>query len=188
MTPTATDYAWFAQDCAALAEAYCLTLAAALTPREVVDRLGGTGPRELAGLGAVVEPGADASEEDEEFVAVAALPGWALIVEPFGYLGVTEDVAAVLSRGTRLVAHYRNIVGGDQFLMVEDGEVRLDFAPSDPADGRLGAHAGAVAAAGFDRAPAAAALALAEHLTGVRLTRELLENAVYLCADVPEPE
>jgi hypothetical protein len=180
MTPIAAGYAWFPERCAALAEAYCLTLVAGLTPEETVDRLGGERVRRLTGLAQVLAPGADAG--DEEFVAVAAVPGWgSLVVEPYGYLGVTEEVNGPLSRGTTLVAHYRNVLGADQFVHIEDGAVRLDFAPSQ------GADAGPVTRADFTRAPVATALALAEHLTGVRLTAEFLETADYLCADVPEP-
>src|SRR4051794_26510971 len=113
------DHSWFTRRCAALAQAYCLTLVAGLTAAEVVARLDGTGARRLTGLAAVLTP----APGDEEFVAVTALPGWALIIEPYGYLGVTEDVAGPLSRGTRLVAHYRNITGGGQFVVAEDGVV-----------------------------------------------------------------
>lgn len=167
MTPSATDYAWFPQRCAALAEAYCLTLVAGLTPEEVIRRLDGTGVRSLTGLAAVLDP----APGDEEFVAVTSLPGWALIVEPYGYLGVTDEVYGVLSAGTVLVSHYRNIAGGDQFVHVVDGKVRRDFAP------------GAV----FGDEPVAASMALAAELTGARLTFELLTGATYLCADVAEP-
>ena len=167
MPATAADYHWFADRFAALAEAYCLTLVRDLDPAEVVRRLEGTGERTLTGLAEVLRPAAG----DEEFVAVAALDGWALLVEPFGYLGVTDDVNGPLSAGTRLVAHYRNLTGGDQFVVVEDGEVVEDFAPSE----RFGAD------------PIGGALARAEELTGVRLTAALLAGATYLCADVPEP-
>ncbi|GAA0803779.1 DUF6461 domain-containing protein [Spirilliplanes yamanashiensis] len=161
------SYAWFTDRCAALAEAYCLTLVAGLSPREVIDRLDGTGVRPATGLAAVLEP----APGDEEFVAVTQLPGWSLIVEPYGYLGVTEDVYGPLSAGSELVAHYRNIVGGDQFVHVADGVVLRDLSPT----------------AEFPAAPVEGALELAGKLTGVRLTAELLESAEYLCADVPEP-
>ena len=198
MTATAADYAWFDEHCEDLAGAYCLTLVQGLTPEQVVDRLGGRDTVRLTGLRELV-----AHQRDARGVAVTAVAGWALIVEVGGTLGVTDEVAVALSAGTTLVSHFRNVDAVDRFLFVCDGDVRLDFEPmfpttregSDP-DGLLRE----MEQAGFDLADedvddlddlefvhSEAAFALAERLTGVRLTAELLNSAAYLGAAVSRP-
>ncbi|MGF1428539.1 DUF6461 domain-containing protein [Kitasatospora sp. LaBMicrA B282] len=79
-----------------------------------------------------------------------------------------------------------------------DGEVRVHFEPPFP-DQRDGSRPdellGAMVAAGFDLDPeasnvdhhTAAAFALAEHVTGVRVTAELLDTAEFTHALVPNP-
>ncbi|WP_263986795.1 DUF6461 domain-containing protein [Streptomyces sp. RLB3-17] len=43
-----------------------------------------------------------------------------LLIEPNGYLGVTEEKALSTSAGTRWVSHFVNINGLDSFLWAED--------------------------------------------------------------------
>jgi hypothetical protein len=40
---------------------------------------------------------------------VTAIGPWTLVVEPNGFLGVSEEVVVPRSRGTRLVSHFRNV-------------------------------------------------------------------------------
>lgn len=130
--------------------------------------------------------------------------GWSLGLEINGYLGVTPEVIVPLSAGTRVVAHYLNSAV-DRFYYLDDRDIRLYFEPLFPAE-RDGSQAdalvGAMRKAGFqlgddedlgvgdaeDDLPTAASFALAETLTGVRLTAELLEDSSYLWGVVPAPD
>jgi hypothetical protein len=95
--------------------------------------------------------------------------------------------------------HLRN--RADDFYWAENGDIRLNFQPGSPA-WREGSTPDALAdgmrLAGFDLREDAeyypahdvateAAFALSEHLTGVHLTPELLNNSVYLCGIAPVP-
>lgn len=202
MAATAADYTWFGDRFPELAEAYCLTLVHGLRPEELLDRTGACHRSVVTGVGALVEAAYDAWDEygdDLLFAAVAAVGEWALMVEPNGYLGTTDKVVVPLSRGTRLVSHFRNVNAVDHFFWLEDGETRLHFEPLF-AYSRDGSDADGLVTemerAGFDLSEAEdrsyelhteAAFALAEQLTGVRLTPELLDTTPYLCGLAPLP-
>jgi hypothetical protein len=202
MTATAADYTWFSQRYPGLAQAFCFTLVRGLTPTELLHRLGAREQIRLTGVDELVEPayGAwDAHAGDQLFLGVTAAGGWALAVEPNGYLGITEAAVVPLSVGTRLVSHFRNVNAVDHFYWIENGDIRLDFEPLFPAD-RFGSDPDGLAdmmrQVGFDlRADedrsfelhTEAAFALAEYLTGVRLTPELLDSATFLCGTAPLP-
>nr|WP_308407871.1 DUF6461 domain-containing protein [Streptomyces somaliensis] len=101
-----------------------------------------------------------------------------------------------MSRGTELVAHFRNVTAVDHFSRYADGEPRLRFEPLLPYARGRAVPDGAVALmreVGFDprgdeaapEAAAEAAFALAERLTGVRLTPGLLDRAEFLTGSAP---
>ncbi|MFD0852608.1 DUF6461 domain-containing protein, partial [Actinomadura adrarensis] len=137
------------------------------------------------------------SASDEQLVAVTEAGGdWALAVEANGYLGVTEDAIVPLSAGTRLVSHFCNVNALDRFCWVEDGEIRTTFEPLFPSH-REGTAPDELLkpmrAAGFnlegsnaENAPFSA-FALAEHLTGVRVTAKLLRESHFQCGLAPIP-
>jgi len=199
---TAEDYLWFEERFPGLAEAYCLTLVKGLTPGDLLSRLGTSEQVRLTGVEELLEPAYgtwDTYDGDRLFVAATAADGWALAVEPNGYLGITEEAAVPLSRGTTLVSHFRNVNAVDHFCWIEDGDIRLYFEPlfpsrrqgSDP-DGLVEVmrQVGFDLSEGEDRGyelHSEAAFALAEHLTGVRLTPELLDSATYVCGTAPVP-
>jgi len=131
------------------------------------------------------------------FPKAVADGGWTLGIEPSGFLGVTEEAAVPLSIGTTLVSHYRNFNAGGSFLWVEDGDVRVRFDPLDPA-WREGSSPDALVTVmrqvGFELGedkgtenPAEASFALAEYLTGVRVTAGLLEDSAYQWGIAPIP-
>ncbi|GAA5767020.1 hypothetical protein Aros01_03521 [Streptosporangium roseum] len=140
----------------------------------------------------------------DHFFGAVAVEGWCLVVEPNGFMGVTREIIKPLSAGTRLVSHFRNVNAVKRFCCVEDGEIRLTFEPPFASD-RYGSDPdGAVDAmrrAGFDledndgpeklvatddvAARTGAVFALAENLTGVKLTAQLLVESTYLCAVAP---
>ena len=63
MTATAADYAWFETRLEHLAEAYCLTLARGLEPREFLTRIGARPLEPLTGLDALFELSMDTWDE-----------------------------------------------------------------------------------------------------------------------------
>ncbi len=192
---TAVDYQWFAERPAGLAEAYCLTLVRGLTPAEFLRRVGAAPGVRYAGLGPMFEPSMDIGRGGAELlIGVTPVAGtggeWALGVEINGFLGATEEVLLALSEGTVAVSVYRNFNATDHFYWAEDGDIRLDFTPAEPRyrDGSTpDAVLGLMRQVGFDlddddgmlEGSDEAALALAERLTGVRLTAELLEGATF---------
>ncbi|MEU4230748.1 DUF6461 domain-containing protein [Nonomuraea sp. NPDC026600] len=141
---------------------------------------------------------------DGHFFGAVAVEDWCLIVEPNGGMGITREIMEPLSAGTRLVSHYRNVNAVSYFFWVEDGEIRLSFEPAIP-DYRYGSDPDGLVEVmrqvGFDlqdgdqpdgidpvddfAARIGTVFALAEHLTGVKLTAQLLEESTYLCAVAP---
>lgn len=204
MTATADDYAWFEDQPSALSEAYCLTLARGLSPAEFLARIGAQERAPRTGLSALFWPSMRLWEQERVeslFIGATAVTGdggaWVLGVEVNGFLGVTEEVIVPVSAGTRLVSHYRNISREDHFYWIEDQDIRLSFRPDEPAH-RTGSTPDAVAdvmqEAGFDLREdggsdgrTAAAFALAERLTGVRVTPGLLGRSAFTCGVVPIP-
>ncbi|GHF34592.1 hypothetical protein GCM10018790_10390 [Kitasatospora xanthocidica] len=209
----ATDYTWFEQRYPVLGEAYCLTQVQGIAADELLRRFDALPGREVAGLDAVVEAwetfddgedeeaGAllDDDDDDRLLVAVTALDGWALAVEPYGYLGSLHELVPRLAGGTRLVSHFRNVNAVDSFHWWEHGGgSRLHFEPLF-ADQRHGSDAEApgipelLTACGFDlggerhRLHTEAAFALAERLTDVRLDEERLEAATFRIGYAPRP-
>ncbi|WAL71207.1 DUF6461 domain-containing protein [Kitasatospora sp. YST-16] len=202
MHPTSSDYLWFHRDFPALAASYCLTLVKDLSPEELFRRLGGSAGTDAVGVDALVEQAATARRTGPDglrFAGIADLGSWALMVEPDGSLGVLEEAAEPGSSGTEWVAHHRSEGDVDTFLAYVDSAplVLLDPAAS---GNRLGRSPQEITAAlrhmGFDLdspTPAAtprtasAAFALAEVLTGVRLTPALLRGLSFRCGALPAP-
>ncbi|MFE4970762.1 DUF6461 domain-containing protein [Kitasatospora sp. NPDC056651] len=212
MTAHATDYTWFAERYPVLGEAYCLTQVQGISADELLRRFDALPGREVTGLDAVIaawesfEDGEAEGDEDDEgdeetgglsdsegdrlFVAVAELGGWALGVEPFGYLGTLDELVPRLGEGTRMVSHFRNSMAVDHFHWWEHGSRRLHFEPLFPGE-RDGSDADApgipelLTACGFELETEArelhtpAAFALAERLTDVRLGPDRLEAATF---------
>ncbi|MFJ1545872.1 DUF6461 domain-containing protein [Streptomyces sp. NPDC088246] len=199
---TAHDYLWFDEHFPALAEAYCVTLVRGLTPDTLLTQMGATDLRRVTGVDDLQEPAYEAwdtHDGDRLFAGVTRVGEWALMIEPNGYLGITDELIGPLSRGTTAVSHFRNVNAVDHFNWYENGELRLHFEPlfayardgSDP-DGSVDT----MRAAGFDLSEdderdfnlhSEAAFALAERLTGLRLTRELLNVSEFLGGAVPLP-
>jgi hypothetical protein len=204
MAATAADYEWIEQS--ALSGAYCLTLARELSPEAFLARIGAEADRRYTGLRELVQPsmalweGEEAGESLLMAVTVATGEGgsWALGVEINGFLGVSEELIVPLSMDTTVVSHYESQAGPNRFYWLQDGDILLHFLPLDPAEREGSAPDAAIDAmreVGFDLAEdsdsigisTAAAFALAERLTGVRVTAEMLEQATYTCGIAPAP-
>jgi uncharacterized protein DUF6461 len=204
---TASDYTWFSEHCPDLADAFCLTLVRGLTPAEVLRRIDVRQTTNLTGFGEMLRAynawattiGNDLGRLTELFVAGTSVDGWTLAVEPNGFLGVTDEIAVALSHGTSAVSVFRNVNVLNCFRWTEDGKVRLKFEPLFPTR-REGSDADSLVEVmrqvGFDFREGddrdienfiEAALALMEHVTGVRLTFAHLQSAQYLCGTAPLP-
>jgi Family of unknown function (DUF6461) len=204
----AIDYNWFPLLFPDLAGAYCVTLVRGVSPQAFLGQVGATAsPCEVKGVDALVA----ARGRSPGFVAVTAVPSagvgalplaplagtWTLAVEPGGALGTTASAVRPMSWGTRLVSHSRDAAAVDQFLWLENESTRLAFQPLFPwrrSGSDAHEHVALMREAGFAVDPddeyrqgmqAGAAFALAEHLTGVRVTIDLLDDTVYECAVVP---
>ncbi|WP_351224063.1 DUF6461 domain-containing protein [Streptomyces sp. NPDC002133] len=131
MNATAADYGWLDGHCPELTEAYCLTLVRGLAPEELLTRLGADdrGVR-MKGTRELVDAAHNAWDGgDTQFVGVVEANGWALMLEPNGYLGTLDEVLQPLSRGTVTVSHFRNVNAVDHFNWFVDGTLRLHFEP-----------------------------------------------------------
>ncbi|SDS57615.1 hypothetical protein SAMN05216371_0192 [Streptomyces sp. TLI_053] len=181
------DHSWFRTHYPSLQDAYCLTLVEGVPAGELLRRAGALSGPWVTGIDAVCEAAENLEAEtggERMLVAVADLAdGWTLVLEPNGYLGVHEETIAAWA-DTTLVSHFRNVNASTRFCWYANGTARLrteDMAP------------GTVSAAvpDFDPAPypdrTELALALAEHLTGVHLTPELLEGTPFATGTVDEP-
>ncbi|MFG3395648.1 DUF6461 domain-containing protein [Streptomyces parvus] len=198
MTKTGADYAWFEDEFPGIAEAYCFTLVRGLSPAGLVSRLEGRPAAPLQGIAAVVDAAFaqyDLEDGDRQLVAMTTLGTWTLLIEPNGYLGVTEERALPASAGTTWVSHFVNVNAVGTFLWAEDQALRLCFDPMFP-EGRRGTTPDelldVMQRIGFhfdDDDPetdlsSPAAFALAEHLTGVAITPTLLQDTTFTCATV----
>lgn len=212
---TAHDYAWIRTSPLfrhMTQSGYTLTLIRGRTPREVLSAMEAEPRGRGEGTAGLVKADeAHRAEEghdywDESYVAGAfSVPGesgdWTLVLGFDGGLGIPAPCVETLSRGGRVVAHSTN--GGKPihlFHWFEDGELRTTFEGPSARDGSTpdelipllrevgfpltseGEHD--ESAPDVDRK--AAVLALAERLTGVRVTDSLLQDATYELGLVPE--
>ncbi|MFJ8794583.1 DUF6461 domain-containing protein [Streptomyces sp. NPDC102462] len=212
---TAHDYAWIRTSPLfrhAMESGYTLTLIRGRTPREVL-RVMGAEPRGTGeGTAGLIEAGdarraeVDYDYWDESYVAGAfSTPGengdWTLVLGFDGGLGIAGAWVETLSKGGRVVAHSTN--GGKPihlFHWFEDGELRTTFEDPSSRDGNTPDElVPLLREVGFPLTPEgehdesaqgvdgkAAVLALAERLTGIRVTESLLQNTTYELGLVPE--
>ncbi|MEU8207425.1 DUF6461 domain-containing protein [Streptosporangium sp. NPDC049046] len=167
----------------------CLTYIHGLTPEEVMARRGGRPedftPMSFWDLGGAVESGA--------FLGVTTIGDWVLTVEP-GLNGIAEEVIMPLSTGTRVVSHYfLSIKDLDHFYWIEDGELRFCFIAQEG----YSQEVPEVLVETMERIDSiypsfpdphkGPMFLLAERLTGITLTPQLLEESTYLGGAVPEP-
>ncbi|GAA3019208.1 DUF6461 domain-containing protein [Streptosporangium longisporum] len=204
MIATPDDYSWFSPErFPEFADAYCFTYVRGLTLEEVVTR-----------LGVRVEDCSRVTLDElirwQTFGAVA-VGDWVLLVEAYSGLGVTKEIIMPLSEGTRLVSHfYLDVDDMDYFYWIDDGKIRFEFAHDEGyshrfEDGRLQfmfrphesyseempdelaeilerIDSPVYSIAAPHRGPA---FLMAERLTGITMTPQLLEESTYLGGVVP---
>ncbi|XRQ09089.1 DUF6461 domain-containing protein [Actinomadura welshii] len=205
MAPTAADYEWI-NDYSELSEAYCATLVRGVTVPEFLKGMRARPRGEASGYPELERQTREVYEEHNSnayLIGATLVPGdqgdWVLGLECNGFLGTLSHLVNPLSRGTRLVSHFCNVNAHDQFLWCEDGTLRTFFEPLFPTarDGSTPDElVEAMKEAGFDleedeetepdfSMTTEAAFALAERLTGVHLTPELLDKATFTTGLVP---
>lgn len=208
-TATAADYGWIRSSTSAvsygLEVGYCLTLVRGVSPEEVLRVMDAEPVGECLGVTNLLSRSLDLYDGgdpwDESFIAGAfTVPGeggdWTLILHFDGGIGMRHRFLRVLSAGSRAVMHSSN--GGKPihlFYWYEDGDLRTWFEWPGSRDGStpddllpLMREVGCNLDDEFDDVfdEKAAVLALAERLTGVRVTEELLAEAEYRLGHVPE--
>ncbi|MFI6517801.1 DUF6461 domain-containing protein [Spirillospora sp. NPDC050679] len=199
MIKTADAFGWTERCPGDPYEGYAVAMARDLAPEQLLERLDAhpADPPRITGAEALHRRWMDEWDPDIVVGAFTA-GGWTVAFEPSGYLLADADVLARLSVGTRLVAHSNDVNGHDHFHWFQDGDLRLHVKPFAP-EQREGSAADdlvdAMRAMGFafafaedegEQRPIAKAFALAEHITGVPLTAETFEEAVYLLGVVED--
>lgn len=208
--PTAADYGWIRHSSPLFAYGmeigYTMTLVRGPAPAELIARVAAEPLGTCHGSAELIRKNNefldDCGDWPESFlVGVCAVRDengepWSLAVDFGGDLGSRPSLMEPLSAGTRAVTHSSN--GGkpmDFFHWYENGELRTTFEHPATRDGTTPAALNDVLAdlgldphgdgdPGVDRK--AAVLALAERLTDVRVTEELLQDAEFELAELPE--
>ncbi|WP_214321446.1 DUF6461 domain-containing protein [Nonomuraea sediminis] len=177
MTPE--NYAWFDGHDEALAMAFCIAFVRGLTPAEAFARLDIT-PEEEAEVEDLLDEGA---------ITASAVEGGTILVEPNGFAGTLDTVAKRLSPGTVMASVFLNVNADQQFVYAADGQVVTQFEPDYP-DARSGADENRLLPSMIELGmptenadteedwgdPILIALALAERVTGVRLTPQAIDE------------
>ncbi len=208
---TADDYAWIRTSPVfrhALETGYTLALVRGVAPGEVLRVMEAEPQGTCTGMEALIERQGELLDEadywDDSFIAGAfTVPGtdadYTLVLLFDGGGAMRPRFLEALSVGGRAVVHSSN--GGKPihlFHWHEDGELRTTFESPLARDGSTPDDLNSVMReVGFDLSDGeggtgatvdtkAAVLALAERLTGVRVTEELLRDAEYQLGYVPE--
>lgn len=165
------------------------------TPREFLARLGVTPYPDQEGLEGLFSTHWNdplVIDDHWQFIGATQVLGhdgpWTLAVELNGWIGDSGKYMEPASAATRALSHYQNASGRASFNWWEDGELRTTFewprkrrgsTPDDLVE--------AMQRVGFDLSPQGqdpgqpGKIALAEELSGVRVTAELLANSSYAC-------
>ncbi|MEU4733215.1 DUF6461 domain-containing protein [Streptomyces sp. NPDC023588] len=197
MTRSGADYAWFENDFPDIGEAYCFTLVRGLPPAEVISRREGRPAPPLQGIAEVGDAAFaqyDLEDGARQLIGMTTLGVWTLLIEPNGYLGVTEEPVLPASAGASWVSHFVDVNAVGTFLWAEDEVLRPCFHPCSRRT--AGAPRPTYSSTSWSgsasilrrrlrtRLSSPAAFALAEHLTGVAITPALLQDTTFSCTTV----
>ncbi|MFD0886288.1 DUF6461 domain-containing protein [Streptosporangium algeriense] len=160
------------------------------TPDQVVARLGGRWED--------FTPGPFPDDPDDyprhgEPLGVTAIGDWTFVFDS-GWLGTYEGVITELSRGTRLVSQAALAIKGlDYFYWCENGEIRFTWGIDDEHLAETPDELVDTMAEidrlypSFPPLYEGPAFLFVEHLTGIRVTKQLLKDSTFLWGVVPEP-
>ncbi|GAA0388656.1 hypothetical protein GCM10009530_44700 [Microbispora corallina] len=179
---TADDYAWFDEHDEGLAVAFCVTFVGGLTPQQAFERLG------IAAVADVDDLYFDGA------IGAAEVHGGTILVEPNGFACTLDDVAKRLSAGAVTASVFLNVNADQQFVHAVDGRIVTRFEPDYPMDraggdeDRLLPHMVELGMPTEDDGdedddwgdPIHTAFALAERVTGVRMTPDALDEPVLV--------
>ncbi|MFE0420445.1 DUF6461 domain-containing protein [Streptomyces tendae] len=187
-------------------ESHCFTYVQNVSPEELLGELkavrvsAGTAVTGLSGLREWtigLYRLEDRAFEEVQPVGVVPVGDWTLMVEYNGFLGTEPEVMLPVTRGRTAVSHMANVSPVGPFCWYVDGSVRMSYG-EDPYC-RGGSHPDALLdvmrkvgfgpmedpdadeGEGAGKSLTPAKFALAHHVTGVRLTRRLLERAEFTC-------
>jgi Family of unknown function (DUF6461) len=161
-------------------DAFCVSVAAGASPAAAVAVFAAdpasTRTVTFAGQRDMAAPYPDGMGNDT--VAIDALAGAAVCAQANGWAGVDEARAAALSAPGPYIATYRSVNADMLVVVARDGRVVRAFDPLlYDGSGALREELGLPF--GQPGKPVAAAFALAERLTGIRLTRAWLLEAPH---------
>ncbi|CAM5258497.1 hypothetical protein SXANM310S_02553 [Streptomyces xanthochromogenes] len=176
-----------------LLEGYSLTLVRGLTPREYLDRIGAQPQDDCEGFDDFIARDREFQDDQDDwgvrmFVGVTLVhdegADWVLALEINGGIEIHTDAMKHATRGTRGVSHFRSPNASSLFSWWEEGELRTRFEGPLHREGSTPDHLlDLMRETGFDLETGACSLenyvALAEELTGVRLTATMLEDGTY---------
>ncbi|MDI2130529.1 DUF6461 domain-containing protein [Yinghuangia seranimata] len=203
-TATAADYGWIRSSTSAFSHAqevgYGLTLVRGVTPAQVMRVMTAEHRGECVGAAGLSQRQSEVPWGDPFVTGAFTVPGeggdWTLVLHFDGGVAMQSQFLKALSAGTRTVTHSDN--GGKPmrfFYWYENGVLRTGFERPQERHGRTPDELVPIMrAVGFDPYKdseltaldtTARSLALAERLTGVRVTDELLTRSVYQIGHVP---
>ncbi|WP_329264101.1 DUF6461 domain-containing protein [Streptomyces sp. NBC_01478] len=184
-----------------LLEGYTLTLVRGLSPQRFLELLGAEPQGDFAGFNAFVAQDLEFQEDevdwgDNMFVGATRVRGqdvdWVLAVEINGGIEFQTDAMERATAGTRGVSHFRSPDAMRLFSWWEDGELRTRFEGALHRQGSTPDELNdLMRQVGCDFETGECGLeqyvALAEELTGVRVTPETLRDGVYSTGIVEIP-
>ncbi|GAB3399294.1 hypothetical protein GCM10027515_05460 [Schumannella luteola] len=189
MTASASDYRWFLDYRLLVDYGYCAATVPGITPRRLLDLLEARGRATAPDLDSLIGASQDAFEiatVDRQLVGVRAIGTATLLLQANGWVGVTDELMRPVIDDHEVAAHFLNVNGVDRFHWWSGRRERLAFEPlafsarHDLDDDVASETLAALTDAGFDLddgdpdSPTASAWALAENLTGVRVTEDQL--------------
>ncbi|MGI5273396.1 DUF6461 domain-containing protein [Nonomuraea sp. CA-218870] len=186
MTMQPPDISWL---CGEYAEELYSFIYIRAAPEQVIARLGGRWED--------FTPGPFPDDPDYYShsgpLGVASIGDWTFVFDP-DWLGTREDVITRLSGGTRLVSQAALAIKYlDYFYWCEDGEIRCAWGGDEGYLTEIPAEL-VDTMAEIDRLYPSGprlyegpAFLLVEHLTGIRVTEQLLKSSAFMWGVVPEP-
>ncbi|GAA1026510.1 MULTISPECIES: DUF6461 domain-containing protein [Amycolatopsis] len=193
MTDSLTELAWL-DSYGPLHDIFCVSFVRGLDPPEVLRRFGAASGERLAfaDLNSLVAEYVEQTQGGNGggYVGVVASGEWSVAVEPWGWQGNLPEVVGGLSKGSEVVAINRHDYAEAHFVYAVDGTVLAGFLPRLPSH-QYGSEPERLtpwmreAGLGPDREerpanPIASAFAVAARMTGVRFTREFLEESLLV--------